>query len=255
MTIEIITSETLSPCAHGFFTRKGGASSGVFAGLNCGLGSSDQAECVAINRTRAAEALGVEASALKTLHQVHSANVVKVDGSDFAQPPKADAMVTSTPGVALGILTADCQPVLFSDPKTGVIGAAHAGWKGAVGGVLEATLDAMEHLGAHREDINAVIGPSISQRAYEVGPEFFDVFMNEDTDYSRFFAGGQDDRMQFDLTGFGLYRLREAGVANAEWTGHCTYSDPVRFYSYRRSVHESEADYGRLLSAICLPAA
>lgn len=252
MTLEIITSEALAPLAHGFFTRKGGASSGIFAGLNCGLGSSDQADCVAINRTRAAKAMEISPDALVTLHQAHSADVIIVTGPIKGKRPKADALVSKTPGVALGILTADCQPVLFADPKAQVIGAAHAGWKGAFGGVLEATLDEMEKLGAKRANITAVIGPSISQRAYEVGPEFFDNVVSENSDFKRFFAGGAGDRMHFDLPGFGLFRLREAGVGHAEWSGHCTYSDPLRFYSYRRSVHEVEADYGRLLSAIRL---
>ncbi len=252
MTLERITSASLAPLAHGFFTRKGGASSGIFAGLNCGPGSSDQAECVAINRTRAADDLGVAADALVTVHQVHSADVLCVAGPVTGLRPKADALVTATPGLALGVLTADCQPVLLADLRAGVIGAAHAGWKGALTGVLEATVGAMVSLGARRERIAAVIGPTISQRAYEVGPEFFERFLDADRDYGRFFSAGEGERMQFDLPAFGLHRLREAGVGQAEWTRHCTYSDPLRFYSYRRSVHESEADYGRLLSAIRL---
>jgi polyphenol oxidase len=252
MTLELITSDALSPFRHGFFTRRGGASSGIFAGLNCGPGSSDLAECVAINRARAAEAMGTAPDALVTLHQVHSADVVTLTAPPPGERARADALVTATPGVVLGILTADCQPVLFADPDAAVIGAAHAGWKGALSGVLEATVDAMEALGARRNRIRAVIGPTISQRAYEVGPEFLDRFLEEDPGHARFFAGGQGGRAQFDLPAFGLHRLREAGVGHAEWTRHCTYSDPLRFYSYRRSVHESEADYGRLLSAIRL---
>ncbi len=252
MTLEFLTSEALAPFAHGFFTRLGGASSGVFAGLNCGPGSSDQAACVAINRARAAEALGLPAEALVTLHQIHSADVLEVNGPIEAPSPKADALVTATPGLALGVLTADCQPVLFADPEAQVIGAAHAGWKGTLDGVLEATLAAMERLGARRDRIAAVIGPTISQRAYEVGPEFLDRFLADDPDNARFFAGGAGDRVQFDLPGYSLQRLRSAGIAHAEWTRHCTYSDPVHFFSYRRSLHESEADYGRLLSAIRL---
>lgn len=254
MTLEVITSKALAPTQHGFFTRKGGASSGIFAGLNCGLGSSDQAECVAVNRSRAARELGVSSDALVTLHQVHSADVAEVNGPLNGQAPKADALVSASPGVALAVLTADCQPVLFYDAKARVIGAAHAGWKGALGGVINATVDAMENLGAKRADIYAVIGPTISQRAYEVGPDFFDDITSHNPGFDRFFAGGAGDRMQFDLPGFGLFLLREAGVGHAEWTGHCTYSDPLRFYSYRRSVHESQADFGRLLSAISLSA-
>ncbi len=252
MTLEILTSDSLGDVTHGFFTRKGGASSGVFAGLNCGYGSSDQHDIVKINRTRVAQAMEVAPDQLVSVYQVHSPDVVAVQGPINGQTPPADAMVTKTPGVALGILTADCQPVLFADHKAGVIGAAHAGWKGALDGVLEATVAAMEAEGAIRSDITAVIGPSISQRAYEVGPDFFEMFLDHDPDYARFFAGGKDDRMQFDLPAFGLHRLREAGVGTAEWTRHCTYSDPKRFFSYRRSTHAKEADYGRLISTIRL---
>ncbi|SFP80354.1 peptidoglycan editing factor PgeF [Tranquillimonas alkanivorans] len=252
MTLEIITSDALSPLTHGFFTRKGGASSGVFEGLNCGRGSSDQTEAVAINRARVARALEVAPPSLVTVHQTHSADVAVIDGPHELPPPEADAMVTKTKGVALGILTADCQPVLFADIQTGVIGAAHAGWKGALDGVLEATVDAMIDLGARRDGIVAVIGPTISQRNYEVGPEFFDMFLAEDPEYSRFFAGGEGDRMHFDLPSFGLHRLRAAGIEKAEWTRHCTYDDPARFFSYRRSVHRQQADYGRMISVIRL---
>jgi polyphenol oxidase len=253
MTLEILTADALTPMRHGFFTRRGGASSGVFAGLNCGAGSSDQAEVVAINRARVAAAMEVAPQALIGVHQVHSADVVTIP-ADGPLPPvgRADAMVTDRPGVALAILTADCMPVLFADPVAGVIGAAHAGWRGALSGVLEATLDAMEGLGADRSDIAAVIGPCIGQRAYEVGPEVLAAFEQEDPDAARFFANGQGDRYQFDLAGMGLHRLRAAGIGHAEWTRHCTYSDPDRFYSYRRSVHLHEADYGRLISAIRL---
>lgn len=251
MTLELLTSAALAPVRHAFFSRRGGASSGIFAGLNCGQGSTDQSDMVAINRARAAAAMGIEVGRLVTLNQVHSADVARLDGPSPGWI-RADAMVTRTPGLGLGILTADCQPVLFADPSAGVIGAAHAGWRGALAGVLEATLDAMEALGARREDIAAVIGPTISQRAYEVGPEFLDAFLAEDPDYARFFANGAAGRYQFDLPSFGLHRLREAGVGHAEWTGHCTYSDPARFYSYRRTTHAREADYGRLISIIRL---
>jgi polyphenol oxidase len=252
--LEILTSDALT-ARHGFFTRKGGASSGIFAGLNCGTGSTDQAEIVAINRARVAEAMGVASDALVTVHQVHSARALPVTGPLVVRP-EADAMVTATPGVLLGVLTADCQPVLFHDAAAGVVGAAHAGWRGAMDGVLEATLAAMEGLGARRDRIRAVIGPTISQKAYEVGPEFLDRFRAEDPDNMRFFAngagGGAGGRMQFDLPGYGLHRLRAAGVGHAEWTGHCTYSEPARFYSYRRTTHAGEADYGRLISTIRL---
>jgi YfiH family protein len=251
MTLEILTSDGLSPLRHGFFTRKGGASSGVFAGLNCGYGSSDQREIVGINRKRVAQALDLPPDHLTGVHQTHSAKAVVVDGP-MDKSIQADAIVTRTPGVAVSVLTADCQPVLFADTDAGVVGAAHAGWRGTLDGILEATLDAMEELGAARQSITAVIGPSISQAAYEVGPEFFETFMAEDHGYSRFFAGGKEDRMHFDLPGFGLHRLREAGVGHAEWTRHCTYSDPDRFYSFRRTTHANEADYGRLIAAIRL---
>ena len=246
--LEILTSDALTP-RHGFFTRKGGASSGIFAGLNCGSGSSDQSEMVAINRARVADALGV--TALVGVHQTHSADVVTVTATPLA-PTRADGLVTATPGIALSILTADCQPVLFADAQAGVIGAAHAGWRGSRDGVLEATLNAMEALGARRHTIAAVIGPTISQAAYEVGPEFYETFTDADPDMRRYFTNGTGDRMLFDLPGYGLHRLRAAGVGRAEWTGHCTYRDPQRFYSYRRSTHAHEADYGRLISVIRL---
>ena len=249
-TLEIITSDALQ-VRHGFFTRKGGASSGIFSGLNCGTGSTDQSEIVPINRARVAEAMGLGQDALVTVHQVHSARALPVTGP-LSIRPEADAMVTATPGVLLAVLTADCQPVLFADPEAGVIGAAHAGWRGAVDGILEATLDAMEALGARRGAIAAVIGPTISQAAYEVGPEFFDRFRAEDEASTRFFAQGPGDRLLFDLPGYGLHRLRQAGVGRADWTGHCTYRDPARFYSFRRTTHAGEADYGRLISTIRL---
>lgn len=254
MTLEILTSDALSPLRHGFFTRRGGASSGIFAGLNCGPGSSDQRESVQLNRARVARAMQLGPEALVSLHQTHSADVVAISAPSPATtpPPKGDAMVTATPGLALAILTADCQPVLFADPTAGVIGAAHAGWRGALAGILENTVEAMEGLGATRTRIRAVIGPSISQRAYEVTEEFLEEFMAEDPDYLRFFANGENGRYQFDLIGFGLMRLRAAGVAEAIWTGHCTYSRPDLFYSYRRATHEGQADYGRLISVIRL---
>jgi len=250
MTLEILTADSLSNFRHGFFTRRGGASSGVYQGLNCGFGSTDQTDVVALNRTRVADAMGVDAGDLATVFQYHSAEVLTLDRPPEGERAKADAMVTATPGVALGILTADCAPVLFADADAGVVGAAHAGWKGALNGVLENTLSAMEALGADRGNTVAVVGPCISQASYEVGPEFMDAFMAVDPAYARFFAGGNGDRVQFDLPAFALHRLREAGIGDAEWTRYCTYSDPDRFYSYRRSVHLKEADYGRLISAI-----
>lgn len=250
MTLEILTADSLSPLHHGFMTRKGGASSGVFKGLNCGFGSSDQSEVVAVNRARVADAMNVDPDHLVTIHQHHSADVVVVE-APLDGKPKADAMVSNTPGLALGVLTADCQPVLFADTEAGVIGAAHAGWGGTLKGVLEATIEAMLTLGAAREKISAVIGPSISQRAYEVGPEFLDRFLAEDARSERFFANGAGEKYLFNLPGYGLYRLQQQGV-EAEWTRHCTYSDPNRFFSYRRTTHAKEADYGRQISTIRL---
>ena len=248
--LEVITANALE-ARHGFFTRKGGASSGIFAGLNCGPGSSDQSEIVEINRARVAESIGVGATHLITLHQIHSSAAIAIT-APLLDRPRADAMVTATPGIAIAVLTADCQPVLFCDPRAHVVGAAHAGWRGTQDGVLEATLDAMEVLGARRDRITAVIGPCISQMAYEVGPEFFETFTDNDPDSTRFFANGAGDRMLFNLPGYGLWRLRSAGIVHAEWTGHCTYSDPDRFYSFRRTTHLREADYGRLISVIRL---
>jgi len=251
MTLEIITADSLAPFRHGFFTRRGGASSGIFAGLNCGAGSTDQTEIVAINRARVAEAMQVPSPALASVQQVHSADVVTVTGPQTGPRPRADGLVSATPGVALTVLTADCLPVLLADAEAGVIGAAHAGWRGARDGILEETVEAMLALGATREGMCAVIGPAISQRTYEVGPEFFEEFIVEDPRNTRFFAGGEGDRLHFDLPAYGLRRLREAGI-ESEWTRHCTYSDPDRFYSYRRATHAGEADYGRLISVIRL---
>ena len=249
MTLEILTSDLLSPARHGFFTRRGGASSGIFEGLNCGGGSTDQREIVEINRSRVAEAM--ETDTLVGVHQVHSPDVIAINSPEDGGI-KADGLVTNVPGLCLSVLTADCQPVLFADPKAGVVGAAHAGWRGARDGVLEATIEAMEELGATRNNITAVIGPSISQRAYEVGPEFLDEFIADDPKNARFFANGNGDRYQFDLPSYGLTRLRGAGLKEASWTGHCTYSDASRFFSYRRSTHTGEADYGRMISTIRL---
>lgn len=251
MTLEILKADSLAPLRHGYFTRRGGASSGVFSGLNCGFGSSDQKEVVAINRARVADALDIPPDNLFGVHQVHSATAVSVD-EPIDGTTQADGIATATPGLAISVLTADCQPVLFADHSAAVIGAAHAGWRGTLDGILESTVDAMVALGADRENIHAVIGPTISQSAYEVGPEFFDTFMAEDQASARYFANGTDDRLMFDLPGYGLSRLRAAGISSAEWTRHCTYSDPDRFYSYRRTTHAKEADYGRLIAAIRL---
>jgi len=216
MTLEIITDDLLTEVPHGFFTRKGGASAGVYQGLNCGFGSSDQHEIVAINRARVADAMGVAPDHMMAVYQVHSADVATITQAT-PDKPKADALVTNVPGLALSILTADCQPVLFADPQARVVGAAHAG------------------------------------SAYEVGPEFLATFIAEDPLYARFFAQGTGDKVQFDLPAFGLMRLRSAGIKEAAWTRHCTYADESRFYSYRRTTHRKEADYGRLIAAITCP--
>jgi YfiH family protein len=250
--LECLTSDLLSGARHGFFTRRGGASSGIYAGLNCGPGSHDQRAAVALNRARVADALGVAPARLLSLHQIHSADVIVAGPDGWAERPRADAAVTDVPGIALTVLTADCAPVLLHDPGAGVIAAAHAGWRGALDGVLEATLDAMERCGARRERVHAAVGPTISQRAYEVGPEFLERFLDTDPELARFFTQGAAGRYQFDLPGFVLERLRAAGVGAAGWIGTCTYSDPARFFSYRRSTHAGEPDYGRLISAIVL---
>ncbi len=251
-SLEIVTSPLLDGVRHGFFTRKGGASSGVFEGLNCGVGSSDLSEIVTLNRGRVADAMEVPATRLVTVHQTHSTDIAHVTDRPLDPPRRADGIVTATPGTAIAILTADCQPVLFADPEARVIGAAHAGWRGALDGVLEATIDTMAGLGADPGRIRAVIGPAISQRAYEVGEEFLERFIDDDPANARFFINGAGGKYLFDLPGYGLMRLRNAGLTQTEWTRHCTYSDPARFYSYRRSVHQGEADYGRLISVIRL---
>ena len=250
MTLTPITADSLDVVTHGFFTRQGGVSTGIYAALNGGQGSQDTAEAVDENRARIATHLGVER--LVSVHQVHGDRVEMVSGAWPGARPRADAMVTDRAGVGLAILTADCAPVLFADRAAGVVGAAHAGWNGALTGVLEATVAAMVGLGAERGRLAAAIGPAISQLAYEVGPEFVERFLDQDPDHARFFADGAGDRALFDLAGFCLYRLREAGVGSAEWTGHCTYSDEGRFFSYRRTCHRGEADYGRLVAAITL---
>jgi YfiH family protein len=249
VTLEIITHDLLGSVRHGFFTRKGGASSGVFSGLNCGAGSTDQRDIVTINRDRVARAMGVPPDHLVGVHQCHSAEAVAFDAPPSI-PIRADAIVTTAPGLALTVLTADCQPVLMTAP--GVVAAVHAGWRGTQAGVLEAAVAAMERAGARRGDIRAVIGPTISQRNYEVGPDLFDAITLDEPEADRFFAGGPGDRMLFDLPGYGLHRLRAAGIGDAFWTGHCTYADQERFFSYRRATHRKEADYGRLISAIRL---
>lgn len=239
---------------HAFFTRRGGVSEGLYASLNGGLGSSDRQDHVAENRRRMCDALGLEGDRLVSLYQVHSAEVVTVEAPlPHGERPRADAMVTAVPGVALGIATADCGPILFADPDHGVIGAAHAGWKGALTGVIGATVAAMERLGAKRRSVVAVLGPTISQPNYEVGPDFVARFSAEAPGMERFLGPGQrPGHRQFDLPGFILARLAEAEVGEAAALNACTYADEDRFYSFRRTTHRNEHDYGRLISAITL---
>ena len=239
---------------HGFFTREGGFSQGLYASLNCGFGSDDEAEIVTRNRKLVSELMNVEADKLLTVHQYHSAEVLVIETThDVTAPPKADAMVTKVPGLALGVLTADCVPVLFADAEAGIIGAAHAGWKGAVAGVCEATIDAMEKLGAKREAIMASIGPSISQSSYEVGPEFRAQFRAADAE-AFFIAATRPEHFMFDLKGFVAQILKRAGVGQVDILPHCTYAQAEKFFSYRRTTHAQEADYGRQISAISLVA-
>lgn len=237
---------------HGYFTRIGGVSDGIYRGLNIGTGSSDDQTLVAENRRRVADWMGVPADHLLTAHQVHSPDVI-VAREPFAGPrPKADAIVTDRPGIAVGASTADCGPVLFADAEARIIGAAHAGWKGAFTGVLENTILAMEGLGARRERIVAVLGPSIGPDNYEVGPEFVARFVEADADNPRYFRPSTTaGHSMFDLNQYTVDRLRKAGVT-AEGLGRCTYAEEDLFYSYRRTTHRKEADYGRQVSAIVL---
>lgn len=237
---------------HGFFTREGGVSQGLYRGLNVGLGSDDARSDVLENRGRVAAWLGVAPDHLLTVHQVHSPDAVIVDAPLPEDRPHADALVTNRPGLALGALAADCGPVLFADAEARVIAAAHAGWKGALTGILENTIAAMESLGAERQRIVAVLGPSISQENYEVGPEFVERFAAADPENRRWFRpSGKPGHALFDLNGYTVARLTAAGVT-AQALGQCTYAREDLFYSYRRTTHRGEADYGRQISAIVL---
>jgi YfiH family protein len=238
---------------HGFFTREGGISEGIYAGLNVGIGSDDDRQKVTENRMRVAAWFDLPVERLATVHQVHSPDVAIVDDiSDTANRPKADALVTKVPGVVLGVLSADCGPVLFADAQNGVIGAAHAGWKGALHGVLENTIETMVALGADRSKITAVLGPSIGRRSYEVGPEFVANFKSVDPAYEIFFSASEKpDHAMFDLPALTIKRLTDAGV-RAENLDLDTYPDPERFFSYRRTTHAKEPDYGRQISAITI---
>jgi len=249
--VDLVTAPGLG-VAHGFAGRRGGVSSGIFAGLNVGLGSSDDPAAVRENRARAVAAAAPGAG-LVTLHQVHSNIVVPVTtGFPDAQRPHADAMVTATPGLALGILTADCAPILLADADAGVIGAAHAGWKGALNDIAGATVAAMVALGARRDRIVAAIGPCIARASYEVDAGFRDRFLADAASHDGFFARGRGDRFQFDLEGFVAMRLAAAGVQQVAALGIDTYPDATRWFSYRRTTHAGEPDYGRQLSLIAL---
>lgn len=239
---------------HAFFTREGGVSDGIYGSLNGGVGSRDDKAKVAENRARMARALGVPDDNLATAYQIHSPGVVIAERSwDAETRPKADAVVTVTPDLAVGVSTADCGPVLFADAGARVIGAAHAGWRGALGGVLESTLSAMETLGARRADVVAVLGPMIRQPNYEVGAEFVAAFAAQDPANARFFMPSpRAGHSLFDLPGYIAARLARAGIGQVSDLGHCTYADPARFYSYRRSQHRAEPDYGRHINAIAL---
>jgi YfiH family protein len=248
--------QTLASCdgvRHGFFTRRGGVSGGVYNSLNCGPGSKDEAGNVVQNRALVAETLGVEPGRLLTLHQIHSATAVTVEQPLDPEAPQADAIVTGTPGLAIAVLTADCAPVLFCDPQARIIGAAHAGWRGALSGIVEATVAAMEGLGAKRERIVAAIGPAISQKAYEVGSDFVESFLANEPDSSAFFITDEGSgEPHFDLPGYVWERLIRSGVGSIADLGLCTYCDETRLFSYRRSQHHCENDYGRQISAIVL---
>ncbi len=237
---------------HGYFTRIGGVSQGIYRGLNIGTGSADERTHVDENRRRVAEWMSVPASHLLTAYQIHSPDVIVAREPFAGERPKADAIVTDRPGIAVGASTADCGPVLFADAGARVVGAAHAGWKGAFTGVLENTIAAMERLGARREAIVAVLGPSISPASYEVGPEFVERFTAADPANAAYFAASaKPGHALFDLNAYTVARLRRAGVA-AECLGRCTYAEEDLFYSYRRTTHRKEADYGRQISAIVL---
>jgi len=254
MLIEAAELSSLPGIRHAFFTRQGGVSTGIYDSLNGGLGSLDDPAKVRENRRRMTERFALSPDALVSLQQVHSAEAVVVERPwSRDDRPRADGMATTRPGLALGITTADCGPVLFADPDAKVVGAAHAGWRGALSGIVEATLEAMENLGAERGRVVAVLGPMIRQDAYEVGPELVAGFREADPGNGRFFRpAGRDGHAMFDLPGYLGARLHAAGVGKVADLGLCTYADERRFYSYRRTTHRGEPDYGRLISAIAL---
>lgn len=251
--VEVIRAVSLGRLPHGFLGRRGGMSVGECAGLNVGFGSNDDRESIAGNRRLAIAALLPDA-ALATVHQIHSAEAIIAE-QPWPQDdrPRADAMVTDTPNLLLGILTADCAPVLFADHQAAVVGAAHAGWRGALAGVTDATIDAMEQLGARREHIHAAVGPCIAQPSYEIDEAFRARFLHADPDNARFFVAGSQGKPHFDLEAYVVHRLIAAGIDEIEAVNLDTYANADRFFSYRRSTHCGEADYGRQLSAIAIP--
>lgn len=253
MTVEVIKAKSLRDIPHGFLGRIGGVSTGIYAGLNVGLGSDDEREAVIENRRRAVDAV-LPGAALARVYQFHSPDAVTIIGpTDEGAPPKGDAMVSNQPDILLGIVTADCVPVLFADSLAGVVGAAHAGWKGALGGVTDNTIRAMEALGADRTRIACAIGPCIAQKSYEVDDGFFRRFADDADANERFFADGKPGRYQFDIEGYVAARLAAAGIGKVECLGEDTYSQPDRFFSYRLSCHMGEPGYGRQISLIGLP--
>ena len=253
MIVQVLTSPLLDVpgVRHAFFTRRGGMSEGIYASLNVGLGSKDDPAAVRENRRRCAAHFG--ADQIVTVYQVHSPTALAVEGPWPGDPPQGDGVVTATPGVVCAALAADCAPILFVDPEARVVAAAHAGWKGALTGVVEGAVARMESLGAQRDRIRAAIGPCIGPKSYEVGLEFLDRFVADDPAYARFFSPGETaEKRQFDLPGFVLGRLAAAGVESREWIGRDTCAEPDDFFSNRRAFKQGEPDFGRLLSAIAL---
>jgi YfiH family protein len=251
--IELGNLQKLPGIRHGFLTRRGGVSTGIYDSMNCGFGSKDDATAVAENRARALKSAQLAPDTLVTAYQVHSAKVAVVDHVWSGDRPRVDGMVSKTPGISLGILTADCVPVLFADPEAGIIGAAHAGWKGALGGVLQETVVAMEGLGAKRQNIQAGIGPAIAQKSYEVGPEFPQPFLARDPANGRFFTTSTRCRhFMFDIQGFVEQELRDMNLGGVARAGNDTCDEAEDFFSYRRATHNQEPDYGRQISIIGL---
>nr|WP_322107946.1 peptidoglycan editing factor PgeF [uncultured Dongia sp.] len=254
MIVTVDALQRLKTIRHGFLTRRGGVSDGIYDSLNCGLGTTDDRAHVLENRARAVQAAGLNAGPLNTAYQVHSAKVLVVDSPlDQENRPQVDGLVTKTRGVNLGVLTADCGPVLFADQHAGVVGAAHAGWKGALGGVLQETVRVMETLGARRENIVAAVGPCIGQESYEVGTEFPTPFIAQDPDNARFFGAADACRkFHFDLAGYCAHQLTRMGLAEVTISGHDTCALESDFFSYRRKTKRGEPDYGRQVSVIGL---